>query len=105
MVSTIQHGVTAPCPYWTAVDTTAQLGCGIGRVCPVNPPAGIVGVLLSRCRADTVSEIVRDEAAAGGLRGYPPCIPANLKAGRVWQSWAVWYPDFSADDWQDRWPL
>lgn len=43
MVSTIQHGVTAPCPYWTAVDTTAQLGCGIGRVCPVTPPAGIVG--------------------------------------------------------------
>lgn len=43
MVSTIQRKVTAPCPCWAAVDTTAQLGCGIGRVCPVIPPAGIVG--------------------------------------------------------------
>ena len=43
MVSTIQHGVTAPCPYWTAVDTTAQLGGGVCRMCPVIPPAGIVG--------------------------------------------------------------
>ena len=43
MVSTIQRRVTAPCPHWAAVDTTAQLGCGIGRVCPVIPLAGIVG--------------------------------------------------------------
>ena len=67
MVSTIQHRVTAPCSHWAAVDTTAQLGCGTGRVCPVIPPAGIVEVLLSRCRTDPVSEIVRGEAAAGSL--------------------------------------
>ena len=85
MVSTIQHGVTAPCPYWTAVDTTAQLGCGVCRMCPVIPPAGIVGVLLSRCRTDAASETVRGGATANGSRGYPPCAPANLKAGRVWQ--------------------
>jgi len=41
-----------------------------------------------------VSEIVRGEAAAGGLRGYPPCTPANLKAGWVWHSWPVRHPVF-----------
>ena len=86
MVSTIQLRMTAPCPYWAAVDTTAQLGCGICRVCPLIPPAGIVGVLLSRCRTDAASETVRGETAANGLLGYPPCIPANLKAGRVCHS-------------------
>lgn len=72
----------APTTLWTQA---AQLGCGTGRVCPVIPPAGIVDVLLSRCRTDTVSEIVKGEAAADGLRGYSPCAPANLKAERVWQ--------------------
>ena len=105
MVSTIQRKVTAPCPCWAAVDTTAQLGCGIGRVCPVIPPAGIVGVLLSRCWTDTLSETVKGETAADGLRGYPPCTPANLKAGRVWQSRPVRHPVFLTDGWQDRWPL
>ena len=76
---------------WTR---TAQLGCGIGRVCPVIPPAGIVEVLLSRCRTDPVSEIVRGEAAAGSLWGYPPCAPENLKAERVCQIWPVRHPVF-----------
>lgn len=43
MVSTIQHGMEYILPLRAAVDTTAQLGCGSGRVCPVIPPAGIVG--------------------------------------------------------------
>ena len=76
---------------WTQ---TAQLGCGIGRECPVIPPAGIVGVLLSRCRTDAALEIVRGETAVNSLRGYPPCIPANLKAGWVWHSWPVRHPVF-----------
>ena len=86
-------------PLWTQA---AQLGCGIGRVYPVIPPAGIVGVLLSRCRTNAASEIVRGEAAANGLRGYPPCIPTNLQAGRVWQSRFVWHPVFLTDGWQSR---
>lgn len=85
MVSTIQHEGNDTPPLRAAVDTAAQLGCGTGRVCPVIPPAGIVDVRPSRCRTDATSENVRGEAAANGLRGYPPCIPANLKAGRVWQ--------------------
>ena len=50
-------------------------------MCPVIPPAGIVGVLLSRCRTDAASETVRGGATANGSRGYPPCAPANLKPG------------------------
>ena len=43
-------------------DTTAQLGCGIGRVCPVIPPAGI-GVCASLTPPDRHSAgAVRDEA-------------------------------------------
>ena len=68
MVSTIRLRVTAPCPYWAAVDTTAQLGCGISRVRPVIPPAGIRGLLLSHCRTGTVPELVRGEA---GCRRSP----------------------------------
>lgn len=45
------------------------------------------GVLLPRCRTDATLETVRGEAAAGGLWGYPPCAPANLKAGRVSDGW------------------
>ena len=69
-------------PLWTRPlnSAAAQAAC-----VPMIPPAGIVGVLLSRYRTDAASEIMRGEAAANGLRVYPPCVPANLKAGRVWQ--------------------
>ena len=63
MVSTIQHRVTEPCPYWAAANTTAQLGCGITRVCPVIPPARI-GV----CAALTLPD---RHCAGAGERGKP----------------------------------
>ena len=63
---------------------------------------GSWGVLLSRCWTDTLSETVKGETAANGLRGYTPCTPANLKAGRAWQSWPVRHPGFLTDGWQSR---
>ena len=56
-------------------DTAAELGCGIGRVCPVIPPAGI-GVCAALTLPDRhYAGDVRGETATDGLRGYPSLYP------------------------------
>ena len=54
--------ISGCCEHKPLNSAAAQAACVL-----VIPPAGIVEVLLSRCRTDTMSETVRGEAAAGGL--------------------------------------
>lgn len=69
-------------PLWAAVDTAAQLGCGLTRMCPVIPPARIGGVLP--CAAGlALCQSAGGEAAATASEVVAPWAPANLKAGRV----------------------